>query len=429
MPEPFPLGPSLWAATAPPAPPTPPLDAYAESDLCIVGGGYCGLSTALHAAQRGMRAIVLERHEVGWGGSGRNGGQVIPGLKYDPDELARRFPGAAGSAAIRFAGATADVVFDLIERHAMDVPHSRDGWVQGASSAAGMAAAEERAGQWRRHGVDATVLNRVQAAAKLGSEAYLGGWEDPRGGAVQPLAYARGLARAAMAAGARVHGGTSVTKLVREGRRWRVETATGAHVLADRVLLATNAYTGDLVPGTRQSIVAPASFQVATAPLSDNVRGSILPEGHVSSDTRKLLLYFRLDHEGRLLMGGRGPFREPNGEADWAHLTGALGRIFPQAAAAPIAFRWCGRVAMTRDYLPHLHEPETGLLINLGCMGRGIGLQTAMGAALAHYCASGDPAALPVPLTTATRIPMHALQGLYVSAMLAWYRLTDATIG
>ncbi len=424
MAEPFPLAPSLWAATAPPAPETPALAGNAEADVCIVGGGFCGLSTALHLAEAGTHVVLLEAHEPGWGGSGRNGGQVIPGLKYDPDKLAALLPGEAGERLVRFAGGTADVVFGLIERHRMDVPYTWAGWIQGAHTAAGLREAEQRAAQWAQRGADVAMLDRIEAEAELGTRSYLGGWIDRRGGGVQPLAYARALARAALAAGAEIHGQTKAVEIGRQDGRFLVRTAAGPSVRADRVLVCTNGYTGDLVPGLRRSVIAVNSFQVATEPLSDNVRRSILPNGHVSSDTRKLLLYFRLDHQGRLLMGGRGPFREPADPDDWAHLERVLGKMFPQVAGTPIAHRWCGRVAVTRDFLPHLHEPEPGLLVDIGCMGRGVGLQSAVGASLARHMLTGE--ALPMPVTRVQPIPLHGLQSLYVAATIAWYRANDA---
>src|SRR5215468_7075588 len=115
MPEP-----SLWAATAPPAQPTPPLESSARADVCVIGAGYAGLSTALVLAERGVQTIVLEAREPGWGGSGRNGGQVIPGLKYDPDELEAMFGSERGRRLVEFVGRSADVVFDLIDKHAMN---------------------------------------------------------------------------------------------------------------------------------------------------------------------------------------------------------------------------------------------------------------------------------------------------------------------
>src|ERR1043166_6003171 len=148
MAEPFPLAPSLWVATAPPAQPTPPLETSARADVCVIGAGYAGLSTALALAERGVQTIVLEAREPGWGGSGRNGGQVIPGLKYDPDELETIFGPERGPRLVDFAGRAADAVFDLIARHGMNVPHTRSGGIQGAHSRGTVGGAKKRGGHW-----------------------------------------------------------------------------------------------------------------------------------------------------------------------------------------------------------------------------------------------------------------------------------------
>lgn len=425
---PFPLQPSLWAATACAAPPTPRLAEGTRADVCIVGAGYLGLSAALHLAERGAQVVVLDAHEPGWGGSGRNGGQVIPGLKFDPDELRGMFPGEAGERLVRFVGGTADAVFGLIERHRLDVPHVRAGWIQGAHMPAGLTLVQKRAAQWAASGVaGARALDRGEVAALMGNDKYLGGWLDPRGGGVQPLSYARELARVALAAGARVHGDSAVRSLEAAAGRWRVHTQHGATVDAERVLVCTNGYTGHLAelwPGLKQTIIAPNSFQVATEPLPEDVARTILPQGQVTSDTRQLLFYFRLDHQRRLVMGGRGPFREPTSDSDWSHLERVIARMYPKAASARIQYRWCGRVALTRDFLPHLHAPVPNLLIDIGCMGRGVGLQTAMGRAIAAHLA-GDAQALPLPPTDLTKFPLHGLRRAYISAVVAWYRLRD----
>ncbi len=397
MAEPFPLEPSLWAATAPAAVPTPPLREPVTADVCIVGAGYAGLSTALHLAERGIKAVVLEAKEPGFGGSGRNGGQVIPGLKFDPDELETMFGKERGARLVDFVSRTADVVWELIDKHRMDVPNTRTGWIQSAVSSAAVGPIESRAAQWQKRGAPVAVLDRRETERYVGHGQYLASWIDRRGGVVQPLAYARGLAKAAIAAGAAVHGSTLVTGLERESGKWIVSTAQGATVTADRVVLATNGYTGDLWPHLRQTIIAANSFQVATKPLSDNVRKSILPGGQATSDLRRIGLYYRLDHTGRFLLGGRGTMREPRHAEDWSHIETMMEKMFPQLKGAGIDFRWGGRVALTRDHLPHLHEPAPGLLIDIGCMGRGVALQSALGRAMAAYIASGDPLALPLP--------------------------------
>ncbi|GJE00702.1 NAD(P)/FAD-dependent oxidoreductase [Methylobacterium isbiliense] len=425
MAEPFPLQPSLWASTAAPAPATAPLGASTRADVAVIGAGFAGLSTALHLAEAGLRPVVLEAREIGFGGSGRNGGQVIPGLKYDPDDLVQRFGPERGERLVAFAGGTADAVFDLIDRHRMDVPHTRTGWIQGAHTDEGLVQAERRAAQWARRGAPTRLLDKAQTDRLLGTARYRGGWLDGRGGAIQPLSYARGLARAALRAGAVIHTDTPVTAIARQGRDWVLRSAHGPEIRAERVVICTNGYTGGLWPGLARTVIAANSFQVATAPLTDNLRRSILPEGQVSSDTRKLLLYFRLDHTGRLLMGGRGPFREPKGPGDWAHLERIVAKLFPQAADVGFDHRWCGRVAITRDFLPHLHEPAPGLLIDIGCQGRGVGLQTSMGRAIAAYLATGAADALPIPTSPIAPLPLHGLHRLYVSAVIAWYRISD----
>jgi len=426
----FPLAPSLWAATAVPAPATTPLDSNAQADVIVIGAGYCGLSTALHLAERGVRVLLLEARQVGFGASGRNGGQVIAGLKHDPGELLRMFGAEPGQRLIDFANGTADAVFGLIDKHGMDVPRVRQGWIQGAHTPAAVQLAERRARDWQAQGVAARPLDRNETARLLGTDKYFGGWLDPRGGGVQPLSYARELARAAQAAGAVIHTDTPVTQLARANGKWQAWTSRGLRVTAERVVLCTNGYTGDLWPGLRKTIIDANSFQVATEPLPDAVRKTILPEGHVSSDARNLLLYYRLDHMGRLLMGGRGSFREPDAgqPGDWSHLEHIVAKLFPQAAGVPIAYRWCGHVAITRDYLPHLHEPAPGLLIDIGCQGRGVGLQTRMGQALAQYLGTGDAKALPVPLSDLRPFPLHGLRRIYVSAVIGWYRMTDGGV-
>src|SRR5215468_5891014 len=196
MAESFPLEPSLWAATAPPAPPTPPLAQSARADVCVVGAGYAGLSTALHLAERGVRTVVLEAHEPGFGGSGRNGGQVIPGLKYDPDDLVAMFGAEAGGHLVRVAGGAADTLFGLIARHGIDCEARKCGWIQPAFAAADVPVVERRAEQWQRRGAPVEVIDRDTVRRLVGSPIYHGGLLDRRGGSVQPLSYARGLARA-----------------------------------------------------------------------------------------------------------------------------------------------------------------------------------------------------------------------------------------
>ncbi len=257
-----------------------------------------------------------------------------------------------------------------------------------------------------------------------GTDRYLGAFVDRRAGSLHPLSYARELCRATLALKGRVHGGSKVTALGRQGAGWRATTATGATVDAETVVVATNAYADGLVPGLAPSIVAANSLQIATAPLPPELRRAILPGGEVLSDTRRIIRYWRLDRDGRLLMGGRGPYREPGPERDWAHLVRDVRDLFPQLGDVAFTHRWGGRVAVHPDYLPKLHRPEPGMLVAVGCQGRGIGWQTAMGAELARLVAQPDYVPV-LPVTPITPIRFHAFKALGVSATIAAYRVLD----
>ena len=422
----LPLPPSLWAATARAAPATPPLDMSRQADVAIVGAGYSGLAAALQLAESGASVVVLESGEPGWGASGRNGGQVIPGLKSDPDELVATFGPEAGEHLARVAGGAADTVFALIARHGIDCEARQCGWIQPAFADADLGLIARRAEQWQRRGAPVEVLDRDTVRKLVGSPIYRGGWIDRRAGSVQPLSYSRGLARAAQQAGALVCGGSRVIALARDGGRWTVTTAHGPTVSAERVLLATNGYTDALWPRLRQTVIAANSFQVATERLPDAVRRTVLPEGHVASDTRKLLLYYRCDHHGRLIMGGRGPFREPAGPRDFRHLEMMIGLLFPQLKGVRCEFYWSGRIALTRDHVPHVHQPAPGLSVLLGYNGRGVAMATTLATVVAKNIIAPADNPLPLPITDIRPIPLHSLHRIYATAIMQTYRLSDS---
>ncbi|RWK10075.1 FAD-dependent oxidoreductase [Mesorhizobium sp.] len=404
----------------------PGLSGAGTLDAVIVGGGIMGLSTALHAARAGLSVQVLEAAAIGQGASGLNGGQVIPGLKYDPEWLIGHFGKERGEALVDFAASTADAVFDVIRDEKLAVPFTRNGWIQAAHTETALKAAAGRDRQWRARGADGKLLDQAEIAAMTGAKGYLGGWLDRRAGVIDPLSYTLELARIASAAGARIAERQQVVKLSSEAGLWRVSVQGGGELRAKSVVLATNAYTDGLLPGLAQTIVPLHSFQIATAPLPPELASTILPGGQAVSDSRRILVYYRKSADGRLVLGGRGRMALPSGASDWAHLERALIRLYPALAGLAIEKRWFGRVAMTPDHLPHLHEPEKDLLAVVGCQGRGVGLMSALGKRMANYLASGDLGQLPFPLSPIRPIPFHAFRQVGVAATITWYRMLDA---
>ena len=419
------LPPSLWSATARAGALTPQLGENKQVDVAIVGAGYTGLVTALRLAEAGVNVCVLDAGEPGWGASGRNGGQVIPGVKYDPDQLIERFGEERGERIIQAVGGAADEVFALIREYSIACDASRKGWIQPAYSGAILKNLEQRARQWQKRGVAAEILDREAVCQRIGTQNYVGGWVDPRAGSLHPLNYARGLAKSALGRGATIHSHNRIKDLRRVGWKWQLTTEQGFVVSAERVVLATNGYTDGLWPGLRQTVLAANSFLIATRPLPSELRKTILPGGEVCSDARRLLLYFKQDAQGRMLLGGRGPFAEPCRPSDWGHLEHSLISLFPQLAGVPIEYRWSGRVALNQSVLPQLHEPQPGLSILLGYNGRGIAMATLLGKHLAARIAWGKDD-FPFPVTPIRTIPFHSLQRLYVAAGITYYRLLDA---
>jgi glycine/D-amino acid oxidase-like deaminating enzyme len=411
---------SIWAATADPPPEMPPLTESIATDVAIVGGGLTGLAAALRLAEAGVNAAVIDAGEPGAAASGRNGGQVIPGLKYDPDKLDEIF----GEPVTAFAGQAADLVFALIEKYKIACDPVRAGWIQAAMKRAHLPVLSKRAEQWARRGASVEVLDKEQIRILTGSDIFAGGWIDRRGGSIHPLNYVRGLLRASISAGAKVYGHTRALGLTKNSSRWIVKASTGATIAADELVIATNGYTDDFWPRLKETVIPANSFQIATVPLEAGLLRNILPTRSVVSDSRRIANYFRIGPQGRLLMGGRGAFAEPKSIADYAALPRAIRRIFPKAADVPVEHCWVGRVALTRDFLPHLHQPFPNVTIALGYNGRGVAMASAVGTQIGSHLID-RPEPLPLKLSDIKPLPFHSLHRQYATLMIHYYRLRD----
>ncbi|MBL8670376.1 MAG: FAD-binding oxidoreductase [Alphaproteobacteria bacterium] len=418
---------SLWAATAPQAPDLPELDGPREADLAVVGGGFTGLATAHFAQELGLKPVVIEAMEPGWGASGRNNGQVIPTLtRVEPDALVARFGGERGERMVALIRDSAQDLFDLVRKHGIACEASQAGWIQPAHSPGRTRISAARAEQWGRRGAPVELLDKKRVAEMLGSEAYHGGWMNRSGGSINPLALARGMAGALQRLGVPVFARSPATAIKRAGDRWRVETARGS-VTASRVVLATAAYSDDLWPGLKRTIVPALAWQAATAPLGDNVRATVLPGRQAVSDTHGDLRFFRYDDQGRLVSGGALLMPINRAERMRAEVAGRLGAIFPQLDGVQVDFVWNGYLAMTPDYTPRLHQLADGVFSWIGCNGRGVALAIPIGRELAKAAAGARADDLAWPLTAPAPIPLHGLVARFSRPAMLWlYRRRDA---
>lgn len=401
----------------------PALAGAQRARVVIVGGGFTGLSTALHLAEAGDDVAVLEAYQPGWGASGRNGGQVNPGLKYDPDTIEAMFGPELGPRMIDFSYGAPDFTFGLIRRLLIACEARQNGTIRAAIRPKPESAVRTTAAQCERRGMPVRVLEAQAMATQTGTDRYISGLFDARGGDLHPLKYSLGLAAAARNAGARIFGGSEVLALKRETGRWVLRTANGS-VSADKVLVATNGYTGALWPGLEQSLVPVFSAIAATEPLSPAVAATILPQRPVVYESGNITVYYRIDAQNRLLMGGRGPMRPIEDASAIGYLTDYALRLWPALAGASWTHAWNGRVAITKDHLPHIHEPDDGILICLGYNGRGVAMASAMGAALAQRLRDSETP-FPMPISPLKPIRFHRLWPLGVKAAILSGRVKD----
>jgi glycine/D-amino acid oxidase-like deaminating enzyme len=413
---------SLWGATATPAPSLPELRTLVRAQVVIIGGGYTGLSAALHLCESGVDVAVLDAAQLGECGSGLNGGQVIPGVKHDPDTLEQMFGPMLGAQLVQTVASGPDLVFELIDKYQIDCQATRNGWIQPATSDAALRSIVGRVEQWRRRGAPVELLDRGQVSRLIGSERYGGGWLDRRGGTVQPRSYLFGLARAVQRLGGRIFSGSAAIRLESSGGQWRVHTP-GGQVSAAMAIVATNAYTDALIDALRTSVVAVPSFQVATEPLPRALRDGILPQGQAASDTWHLLRYYRLSPDGRLVMGSRGFFGHAPVATAARHHYRAVQEIFPQLQGLRYEYHWGGMVAMTSDHLPHLHELAPGLLAGLGYNGRGVAMATVMGRLLARRIQGVPAGELGFPVTAVHPIRLHRFSQVGVRLAIGYLQL------
>jgi glycine/D-amino acid oxidase-like deaminating enzyme len=418
------LPPSLYADTAVPPVATPALDADKNVSVAIIGGGFAGLSTALHLAEQGTDAIVLEAREPGWGASGNNGGQLNPGLKLDPDAIEATFGADLGRRMIAFAYDTPAFTFEFVRRLGIACQARQNGTLRAAYHGSHAAAVETTAQQCIRRGMPVTVLDREALRKATGTDRYISAMFDPRGGDLQPLSYARGLARAVLARGAAIHGQTPAMSLRREGGRWCIETPR-AVVRAEKVLIATNGFTGDVWPGLSRTVVPLFSSIAATEPLPEEVARQLMPTRSVLYESGHITVYYRLDASNRLLMGGRGPMHWISDPSAVAYLMRYAQKLWPALAGIKWTHGWNSRLAMTADHYPHVHEPAPGILVYLGCNGRGVALASAMGQQLAKRLIGDEKTGIDMPITGIKPIRFHALWPLAVRSVVFYGRIRD----
>ncbi len=422
---------SLWSATAVPAKTFAPLAGEVQADVVIVGGGYTGLSAALHLAADGRQPIVLDANALGWGASGRNGGVVSAKFRLSFADAAAAHGMDVARRMYAIAHEAVDLLEELVDRHGITAAnYRRVGQVKGAHNAVSLAATLAETAWMRADMGDraVTVLSRAEVTAETGSDGFVGGVRSPHAGAIHPLNYLRGLVAAADAAGIRLHEGTPALRIRHEGEGVLVETPSGL-VRAKTAILASNGYSDRTVASEplRKKIIPFRSAMIATAPLSGNLAGAVMPTRRVYVETRRMMRWFRMVDD-RVIFGGRGAFGKADSESAFRVLHAAMVRTFPALADVAVEHRWSGLVAMTLDGLPHIGRIDDRVLFAAGYNGSGVAMATLLGKYLAALV-RGDR--LDLALLDASRfrtVPFYPLREAGVRLVAGWYQLMD-TLG
>jgi glycine/D-amino acid oxidase-like deaminating enzyme len=415
---------TVYDEGAGPAPRVAPLGGDATADVAVVGGGLVGCSAALHLAEMGRSVVLIEAHEIGWGSARRSAGQVsASATKLDPDQVLRVY-GPVHGRRLNEAGASApEFVTGLAARFGMDLSVVRGGILRGAHTDAAAAMLRRQAEFWQARGAPVEFLSRAAAAEVVGNDLYQGAQIDRRGIAINPLAWVRGLARAAQSLGAVLHDRTRMTALAPQADGWRL-TTPGGTLRAGQVLLCTNAYTDDIWPGLRRTIIPVRGYQIWTRPVPEAVRGTILRGIAAMNDTRRLLTGLRMHPDGRLHFSGGAGFgaeRRP----ELAERLGRIRAMLPQIGAIEVEGWWSGWVTRGIADGWRLHRLAPGLFTTIACNGRGVAMGPIMGRELAR-CAAGVPEEeLLVPLSQPKPIPWYPLHPLLGAVAIGLYARRD----
>lgn len=421
--------PQSWYVASSDIPPErPALQGDMRADVCVVGAGYTGLSAALELAQRGFRVVVLDAHRVGFGASGRNGGQVGSGFNKSQRWLEKSLGDSAARALWDMAEAAKQQVRDLAAAHAPDARYT-PGVAHGEYTAAEAAAAAAEAGHLAQHYDyrDAQVLDREAMQALVRTKSYVGGVLDMGAGHLHPLRFALGLARAAEAAGAVIHERTEVMRLDKPGHAGTPATLHTPHgrLRADHVILAGNGYMPGLDGQVAARVMPINSFIAATEPLGARA-AQVLARDIAVADSKFVVNYYRMSEDRRFLFGGRESYTLGYPTDITTKLRARMLTLFPQLGDVRIDYVWGGTLGITVSRLPAIQRVGANVLTGAGFSGHGVALSgfagTVMAEAIAGQAERFDTlASLPVP-----RFPGGAaLRAPILTLAMTWFSLRD----
>lgn len=415
---------SYYAATANAAPRHPALAGEITADVCVVGAGFTGISAALHLAERGYDVVVLEAERVGWGASGRNGGQICTGFSKGMTYVESRVGAEAARACWSVARDAKALIRDRVEKHAIDCG-LKWGYLHVADKPRRMRGLAEDAEELARYGApDPELLDKVALEERLGSTRYHGALWEPDGGHLHPLNYNLGLAQAAVAAGARIFEQSAATR-IENGKQPAVHTAQGT-VRAKFIVLAGNAYLGPLSKPLYRRIMPVGSYILATEPLGEDRARALIRDDDAVANTNFVVDYYRLSQDRRMLFGGRASYSMIEPRDLFAFMRPRMLHVFPQLADAKLDYCWGGNIGITMDRMPDVGRLGEAVYYAQGYSGQGVALSGICGKLIADAIAGEAERFDLLSRFRHPPFPGGKLRTPLLVLGMLWYRLRDA---
>ena len=407
-----------------PAPLLPVPERPARVDVAVVGSGYTGLNAALETARAGRSTLVLDAEQAGWGCSTRNGGQISTSIKPAVPLLARRH-GIERARAIHEEGrASLEWIEELVKREGIDCGFQRKGRFHAAHGPAQFQTLVASAEAQGREGVEAHVVPRSEQRSELGTDSYHGGVVFPRHAALDPAKYHQGLLARVIEAGASVLPHCPVLSIERIGKDFALGTADGT-IKAGAVIVATNGYSGALLPWLRRRVIPIGSYIIATEPLAPGLIDQLFPTDRIASDTCRVVYYYRASPDrSRVLFGGRASANETNHKISAQRLHADMVRIFPELSRTRITHSWSGTVAYSFDHLAHCGVHD-GIHYAASYCGSGVSMASYLGMRTGQRVLGlkeGNTAFDNLPFPTR---PLYSGNPWFLPAMVSWYRWRD----
>jgi glycine/D-amino acid oxidase-like deaminating enzyme len=394
-----------------------------ETDLVIIGAGITGLTTAIFTAKAGINVTIIEKNQVGYGASTRNGGQTLAGLKLSPGALVKQYGKDQAVAFYQETLKAIDGLEQFLKEHNINCDFSRAGGLWAACTPGhynGFAAAQKLLAEVYQH--KTSLVSRESLQQELGTNYYQGGLLDPLSGGLNPAKYVQGLMKVALESGVKIVPKTEVTSIQkRQDSGFAVETSQGK-ILANKIAIATNGYTPDFLRAIRRCVIPIGSYIIATEQLEESIAKELIINNRLVFDSKKYLHYFRV-YDRRLIFGGRASYVEIDPILSAKRMIPEMEAIFPQLEKVEIEYSWVGYVGFTFDQMPHLGQMGD-LYYSMGYCGHGVANAFHFGRNLADLILE-KPTDFPFLNLKTPSNPLYYNRAWFLPIVGAWYKLKD----